>query len=87
MKDGGFSLELLFRFMGFLDDHVNLLNDKKQRVATTGMVRINQTGLGLPMLQVSTAAGLLEELFQAEGSSGVCFLSSSPRLFLEKNLG
>jgi len=58
VKDGGEPLELLFRFMGFLDDHVNLLNDKKQRVATTGMVRINQTGLGLPMLQVSTAAGL-----------------------------
>ena len=44
-----FLLELLFGFVGFLDDHVNLLNDKKQRVATTGMVRINQTGLGLPI--------------------------------------
>ena len=76
VKDGGEPLELLFWFMGFLDDHVNLLNDKKQRVATTGMVPINQTGLGLPMLQVSTAAGLWEELFQAEGSSGVCFMSS-----------
>ena len=58
VKDGGLPLELLFRFMGFLDDHVNLLNDKKQIVATTDMLRINQTGLGVPMLEVSTAAGL-----------------------------